>query len=508
MDSIYDCIVIGAGNGGLIAALELVKAKKKVLVLESNATPGGFATSFIRGRFEFEASLHKMTEYGEEKDGLIYKLFDSLDLKDKIKFTHIKEAFHVYSKDKKIDYIMPFGIQEFIEKMEEYVPNSKISMNKFFILAEEIEHALIYIEQNQQDIDLETLKNEYANFMKVSSYSVDKVLKLIKMPKKAQEILTTYWINLGSSTSTLSFVHFASMMLSYLKHGAVIPINKSYEISAILAEEIIKNGGKIKYLSTVEEILFASQKVVGVKLIDGKEFGCKHVIYNGSPNILYGKMIPSEMVPPNALKLTNSRVLGARGFTIFLGLNQSANDIGLNDYSYYIYNSLDSNKEYQNMSNIKNNSCIATVINKENANCSPKGTTIMMITSLFFGDCFSNKVTNENYFELKNQIADNIINNFEITTGINIRNYIEEIEIATPVTYARYGGHPDGVIYGYKPTGLDNILPRMLNKDNECFIPDIRICGSFSELGVGYNNTYMSGFFAAHDTLLDMKGEE
>ena len=86
MDNSYDVIVIGAGNAGLISALKLVKENKKVLVLESNNVPGGFATSFIRGRFEFEASLHEMSGFGSsEKTGPIYKLFEKLEIVDKIK---------------------------------------------------------------------------------------------------------------------------------------------------------------------------------------------------------------------------------------------------------------------------------------------------------------------------------------------------------------------------------------------------------------------------------------
>jgi len=55
-----DVVVVGAGLGGLGAALELARQGVKVLVLEQHNLPGGFATSFVRGRFEFEPSLHQM----------------------------------------------------------------------------------------------------------------------------------------------------------------------------------------------------------------------------------------------------------------------------------------------------------------------------------------------------------------------------------------------------------------------------------------------------------------
>ena len=58
----YDAVVIGAGNGGLAAALTLVNAGKKVLLAERHNLPGGFATSFIRGRFSQERSTELLSE--------------------------------------------------------------------------------------------------------------------------------------------------------------------------------------------------------------------------------------------------------------------------------------------------------------------------------------------------------------------------------------------------------------------------------------------------------------
>ena len=55
-----EIIIIGAGLGGLSAALDLARSGVRVLVLERHNLPGGFATSFKRGRFEFEPSLHEL----------------------------------------------------------------------------------------------------------------------------------------------------------------------------------------------------------------------------------------------------------------------------------------------------------------------------------------------------------------------------------------------------------------------------------------------------------------
>lgn len=503
----YDAIFIGGNNSNLIAALRLAKNGYKVLMLEKNHIPGGCSTSFIRGRFEFDASLQELYEYGStEEPGLLYKLFQSLDLNDQIRFADIPNAFHVYVSSNHENYKLPFGLRNFIDKMEEYVSDSRESLEKFFQLGLECRNALKYIGKHKANTRYEVLLSDYPHFMKIANSSVSTVLNAINMPRKAQEILTANWSYFGSPIDTLSFVQFASTFYSYIARGTKIPRKTSFEISLVLAESIVDNGGYIKYLSTVEEILFENDKVSGVKLSNGDIYEAPYIICGVSPNEVYGKMIPSKYIPKNALKLTNSRVLGGRGFAIYLGLNQSAKEIGLNDYSYIITNTLDSRKEYEKMGTTNVEHFRVSVINNANIAASPKNTCIMQFSTFFTNDCFMKLANPSNYYELKEQIANRLITLFEDTTGIIIKPFIEEIEISSPETFARYTNQPEGTIYGFKATGLDNLLPRMINEEKEQFIDNLKFNSGFGTYLSSYATTYLTGNELAMNILASREG--
>lgn len=125
----YDVVVVGGGNAGLSAAAYLSQHGKKVLVCEKHNLPGGCATSFVRGRFEFEATLHEMCQMGEgDNSGAVRKLLDSYGLD--VDWVAVDEAFGSINKDPEngFNVKMPTGVKEFIDEMEREVPGSRDSM--------------------------------------------------------------------------------------------------------------------------------------------------------------------------------------------------------------------------------------------------------------------------------------------------------------------------------------------------------------------------------------------
>lgn len=496
----YDAIVIGAGNGGLVSALTLQKKGKKVLVLEANHTPGGMATSFIRGRFEFDASLHELCGFGrEENHGEVYDLFERLGILNKVSLVNTNECFHVVTLNTKEEYTLPSSLPAFLEKMEEYVPGSKESVQAFFDLAKEMKHAFEILKQNQMD----RLHQECPHFFSILNRSLEDVCEELKMPKKTREIISSYWIYLGSPSKEISFFHYAMMMYSYVCHGVFIPKYRSYDLSLTLQEEFEACGGEIRFFSKVEKILFSEERPSGVQCSDGSIFYTDHIIANLSPNIVYGSLIPREQQTKEMIQLCNARTLGARGFSIYLGLNKSPEELGLSHYSYFIFDAMDSNIEAKKMREIYHNGCNAVVL--ENAIDPKSPTTTLCITSVLFGDDFEKVVTKDNYLEMKEKLAQHFISVFERATGSNIFSAIEEIEIATPVTFSRYVGHPSGSIYGYLAKGYDNLLPRMLHEGQEEYLKGLRFCGGFGSWLSGVSSTYLSGEDAAQKTIADME---
>lgn len=509
MQKKYDILVIGSGLGGLCASLECLRMGKKVLLIEQHNLPGGYASSFVRGRFEFEPALHEMPDMRSPTaiTGVAGYLKENAGLD--VDFLPIPEAYRVILTEKGVNERLPFGWDDFIDTIEKAVPGSRPALERYKELCKEIQGAFSYLSSHQTKPDYPYVLKEYGDFIRSGSATAQRIADELKIPLEAQDLLNPYWCYLGVPMNRLSFSIWASLLDSYISHPAVIPRMRSHELSSAFLQKIYDLGGDVRFNCAVTSIDVAKRQVHSVSLSSGESISCDRVISNASPSNVFNNLIkPEREVPLKARKNIQSRIHGFSLVVVYLGLDASKEELGLEDYSYFIAPHMDTPSLYDAIFDLDSENIMqaSVCLNAAIPDCSPPGTTILSISAGFRAEAWE-KVSEEEYFRLKDRIADRLIRQFEEATGSSIRPHIEEIEIAAPQTFSRYTGAYNGIVYGYEPEPWDGIVPRALAQDKENYIEGLEFCGGFSFRCHGYGSSIMSGKNAAERTCRKMEEE-
>lgn len=510
MEEMYDVIVVGAGNGGLCSAAYSAKRGLKTLLIEKHNLPGGCASSFRRGRFEFETALHELCEFGPASNpGAIRRIFEELDLD--VEMCPVEDCFRVVNPGQDgliepYDVTMPNGREPFLATMEGVCPGSRKSVSEFFSLCDMASVFMKYMTLCKGKVDRRVLERSFSDFLPYANMSVEQVFDKLDMPAKARNIISTYWSYICVPTDELEFVLFGNLLIEYVDRHAYIPKLRSHGISTAFDQKIRENGGEIWYGTKVERILVREGKAYGV-IVGGKEIHAKAVIANVNPHIVYGSLIEKSEVPQRALKLANARTFGISAVTVYYGLNRSAEELGIKDYSRFV-NKGDPRAAFERFTKFdpKMIGGVMNCLNVAIPDYSPEGTCILWGTTLYRPGAFDD-IDPVSYRKLKSGIAYGFAMFYKMTTGIDILPYIEEVEIATPFTFARYLGTPYGSIYGYQGQKWDNMLPRMLAKEDEEYIDGLFFCGGHDTWLDGYNSSYRTGKIAA-DEVIKALGKE
>ena len=500
----YDVIVVGAGNGGLCAATLCAKAGYKVLLLEKHNLPGGCATSFVRGRFEFEPSLHELCDDStHEKMRSMRQIY--ADLGADVKLVKEDNLYRVICDGPNgYDHRIRATREGFIASMEEACPGCREQMETLFELNDLFDAAQIYMDEcgGTTKMNPLVLLTKYADFVRAAGNSTDALLDALGMDEKTKSLTNTYWGYLGDPPRDLNAMHFISLLMAYAQEKPSIPVDRSHGMSLAMVKLFQQYGGEVWYNSPVTQFLYDRHGAAVGVMANGKEVSAKKIISNVIPNNVMN-LSDNRFVKKSMRKLANARTMGMSVNTFYLGLDCSKEELGIEDYSVFVLKDRDGNKQYDMRKDI--GFYIVNCLNVVLPDCSPEGTCILFFTTPSFDGDFPADLKPEEYKKYKNELADKFITDYERITGMDIKSHIEEISIATPVTFARYLSTPNGTIYGYMSQTWDNVVNRTVFKDLENRVKNLKFCGGHSLRGDGYPSGFITGEIMAKETIAELK---
>ena len=495
MPKTYDAIVVGAGNGGMTGALTLCKAGKKVLLIEKHNIPGGCATTFTRGRFEFEASLHQLYGIGPNPDGTtgpVRAMFEEFGIFDKLKFIYQKEAFHFALKNvgelappdteegwvKYLQHVFPDEAKA-IEEYQDIINAVSLEMNK---LIDAMGEGLPFTEEN------------FPVFFKYGNITAKEMLdKTFKHPM-LKGIYQALWGYLGVPIDRCPFVILAVI---YTRSGSAWHVDGgSQAMSNAIVNTFTDCGGELKLNSKVTKILVEDNEVKGVVTDDGETYFAPAVLCNASKIGTYVDLIDNNLVPESVYEDLRVSNPGQSIFGVFLGLDCTAEELGIKHGTSFLLPTPSPNARpfrYEvSMNQLDYSPTIyMSCYNVDNPDFSPKGTCEITILNGKTPDVFL-KLPPEKYHEAKFHFAEVMLNAL-YSWYPEVKNHIEEFEICTPVTFLRYIRSPGGCIYGVDSHMKDMVASKL---DPKSPIKGLYFCGAALIAG-GYINTLLSGHAVA-----------
>lgn len=439
----YDAIVIGCNINSLISALRLLNSNKKVLLIDKKNTIGELVSNSKIGRYTINYDIHHLYLKNNTFNYSLNKILNACNIEERINFKNIDNICTIKIREK--EYILPFGIETFINYLDNEFNGSKESLNKLFSLARIVRE--VYDNVYSDKIDFNNLDKE---FIKIIGMSLDKGLDYLKFNDDVKELLIKLCILFGTESNNLSFIDYLLFLINIVERGIQVT---NTNLLKLLLYEFIKQGGFLRLNSKVVNLIIDDNIINGIRLDNGEVIYTTNVITGIKMSTIYGDLISSSEVPRIALKHINKREDGYKVFSIHLVLNKDVSHLGIKNYI-----------------NIINDNMIVYGDNN-----------ILSIHYILKDNVFIESINNKNYYFAIDRMTKKILDELDI----DLYNYIEEIKVINPFINKH--------VFDYKININDSWIVKELNRNNERYIKGLYVCEGLNGDIFGYNSSIMSG---------------
>jgi len=494
-------IVIGAGLGGMTAAAYLSRNGFRVDMFERNPHPGGYACSFVRGAYEFEASLHELSGVGPENNrGGCYKMLAGCGVADKVEFLPIDQFYTSIYPD--FTVTIPHGWEAAEEAYASVFPEERAGIHRVLTLMRKMYGEVRLLSKAKGPLDLVSFPVKGTHIMRSVGLTAAQVIDREFKDPKLKALFCDVWGYYGLPPSRVAWQILALGNSSYLEHGPYHVKGTSQALSNAFVEVIEENGGRVHLRNGARRILTDGGKVTGIVADDGETYPAEYIVSNANPITACYQLIGKDNVPASYLKALAEGHIAISTFNVYMGLDCPAQDVGIVNHEYFINESYDMDEHYQAMfSTHRQPYWVVTNYNSSDPEFSPPGTSVVVITCIADHGAWT-RIPPDRYVDEKTRLAHEMIEASDQRFP-GLADHIAVLEVSTPLTNMRYSGNPGGSILGFDYDVLGSPMMRLPNRGP---LEGLYFAGAWVRAGGGFETCIQSGVFAFGEVMKDVKG--
>jgi phytoene dehydrogenase-like protein len=463
-------IIIGAGISGLAAGCYAQMNGYRSQIFEMHDQPGGLCTAWHRQGFTFDGCIHYL--FGSGPGQPFYRLWEELGVMPEQKFFHHDELLRVSEPQGKtlIVYSDPDRLEQHLKELS---PRDRHLISDFCAGIRTFTH-----------FDLSLLQQQPKALMNLGDWGrlVRKMLPFV--------CPMAQWGNVSAAEFADRFhdpflrraipqmfswesipVMVGMSLLAYMHtKNAGFPLGGSRQFAETIADRYLELGGEIHYESQVEKILVEKHCAYGVRLYDNEKYfavGAQPTVGNrvisacDGHNTLFG-LLDGQYIPREMQHYYDGHLPTHSQLQVSLGVNRD-----LSSEPHWTTHLLDEPVVIAGEARYE----IGVQHYCFDSSLAPPGKSVLIVMMTTNYDYWQRIYGRSSYDSEELQESQILIDLLEKFYP-GIKNDIEFVDVATPLTYERYTGNWKGSSCGWLLTnqtlplsikGLPKTLPKLRN---------------------------------------------